>query len=122
MRSRYSAFVLGLGEYLVNTLTRPPRLAEASELGKWGRSVGWVGLTVHSSERGGVSDVDGTVHFTARYVEKSALVSLSEKSAFTRVDGQWRYVEGEATTTSEKLGRNDPCPCGRGKKVKQCHG
>jgi preprotein translocase subunit SecA len=24
--------------------------------------------------------------------------------------------------TAEKVGRNDPCPCGSGKKYKQCHG
>jgi preprotein translocase subunit SecA len=24
--------------------------------------------------------------------------------------------------TSEKVGRNDPCPCGSGKKYKKCHG
>ena len=23
---------------------------------------------------------------------------------------------------SEKIGRNDPCPCGSGKKYKKCHG
>jgi preprotein translocase subunit SecA len=23
---------------------------------------------------------------------------------------------------SERLGRNDPCPCGSGKKYKKCHG
>jgi hypothetical protein len=23
---------------------------------------------------------------------------------------------------SEKVGRNDPCPCGSGKKFKKCHG
>ena len=22
----------------------------------------------------------------------------------------------------QKIGRNDPCPCGSGKKYKQCHG
>ncbi|HVG04355.1 MAG TPA: SEC-C metal-binding domain-containing protein [Burkholderiaceae bacterium] len=22
----------------------------------------------------------------------------------------------------DKIGRNDPCPCGSGKKYKQCHG
>jgi preprotein translocase subunit SecA len=26
------------------------------------------------------------------------------------------------TPTGEKIGRNDPCPCGSGKKYKQCHG
>ena len=25
-------------------------------------------------------------------------------------------------TKKEKIGRNDPCPCGSGKKYKQCHG
>jgi preprotein translocase subunit SecA len=26
------------------------------------------------------------------------------------------------TTEVPKVGRNDPCPCGSGKKYKQCHG
>ena len=25
-------------------------------------------------------------------------------------------------STPKKIGRNDPCPCGSGKKYKQCHG
>jgi uncharacterized protein YecA (UPF0149 family) len=27
-----------------------------------------------------------------------------------------------ATRDEEKVGRNDPCPCGSGKKYKKCHG
>ncbi len=27
-----------------------------------------------------------------------------------------------AQTGERKIGRNDPCPCGSGKKYKQCHG
>jgi preprotein translocase subunit SecA len=26
------------------------------------------------------------------------------------------------TRSTTKVGRNDPCPCGSGKKFKQCHG
>jgi len=26
------------------------------------------------------------------------------------------------TRVGEKVGRNDPCPCGSGKKYKHCHG
>jgi len=26
------------------------------------------------------------------------------------------------TRDGPKIGRNDPCPCGSGKKYKQCHG
>jgi preprotein translocase subunit SecA len=25
-------------------------------------------------------------------------------------------------TTGDKIGRNEPCPCGSGKKYKRCHG
>jgi len=29
---------------------------------------------------------------------------------------------GQLRSTGSKVGRNDPCPCGSGKKYKQCHG
>jgi preprotein translocase subunit SecA len=28
----------------------------------------------------------------------------------------------EPVVTGPKVGRNDPCPCGSGKKYKHCHG
>jgi preprotein translocase subunit SecA len=28
----------------------------------------------------------------------------------------------EQRRTGEKVGRNDPCPCGSGQKFKKCHG
>ncbi|MBQ2529056.1 MAG: SEC-C domain-containing protein, partial [Treponema sp.] len=39
----------------------------------------------------------------------------------------WKYVAGNVIPTTvkrvgAKVGRNDPCPCGSGKKYKQCHG
>ena len=36
----------------------------------------------------------------------------------------WRNkrVGGKVATADEKVGRNDPCPCGSGKKYKKCHG
>jgi SEC-C motif-containing protein len=43
------------------------------------------------------------------------------------VDGEWRYDESEVNPKPppvrvEKIGRNDPCPCGSGKKYKKCCG
>ena len=35
--------------------------------------------------------------------------------------GPPRRVE-QVVRTEKKVGRNDPCPCGSGKKYKQCHG
>ena len=31
-------------------------------------------------------------------------------------------VKQEPVKVGPKIGRNDPCPCGSGKKYKQCHG
>ena len=31
-------------------------------------------------------------------------------------------ASSSATSTSEQIGRNDPCWCGSGKKFKKCHG
>ena len=31
-------------------------------------------------------------------------------------------ISGNQPITSEKIGRNEPCPCGSGKKYKHCHG
>ena len=39
-----------------------------------------------------------------------------------------QFVGGDGSTTAQpvaagqKVGRNDPCPCGSGKKYKHCHG
>ncbi len=29
---------------------------------------------------------------------------------------------GDGAVKKEEVGRNDPCPCGSGKKYKKCHG
>jgi len=40
----------------------------------------------------------------------------------TRVDGQTVRADDDAQAGGLRVGRNDPCPCGSGKKYKQCHG
>jgi len=38
------------------------------------------------------------------------------------VEAQRSGVVGQVTREEPKVGRNDPCPCGSGKKYKHCHG
>ncbi len=49
-----------------------------------------------------------------------------EQSLLTAEDDDTEEDEGEGeqpfVRDSHKVGRNDPCPCGSGKKFKQCHG
>ena len=45
---------------------------------------------------------------------------LKEHSGFLR--RIWVRLTSKARRTARKTGRNDPCPCGSGKKYKRCCG
>jgi hypothetical protein len=49
---------------------------------------------------------------------RSALGAAEPKEAHGGNDGAVETVRREG----KKVGRNDPCPCGSGKKYKKCHG
>jgi uncharacterized protein len=59
--------------------------------------------------------------------ERDDLVADALIAAYDLRD-YWREVQFEQVRVKEpirrdaKIGRNDPCPCGSGKKFKQCHG
>ncbi len=52
---------------------------------------------------------------------RSALAPVPEEQARPQVFNGLQSVQ-PAQTHGEKVGRNDPCPCGSGKKYKKCHG
>ena len=86
-----------------------------------------LGLTILATEAGGEGDETGTVEFVARYRAKGHDLSHHERSTFRRVDGRWHFVDGKTikpppVKAEPRAGRNDPCPCGSGKKFKRCHG
>jgi preprotein translocase subunit SecA len=46
-----------------------------------------------------------------------------EDTAIKSLDGTTPKKENTPIVNNEpKVGRNDPCPCGSGKKYKNCHG
>lgn len=58
-----------------------------------------------------------------RNLERDASASLPDTVA--RLADYWALVRAPPVTIRReqpKVGRNDPCPCGSGKKFKQCHG
>jgi SEC-C motif-containing protein len=120
MRSRYTAYVRGAVDYLIETATAPEK---RQDIERWSRESRWTGLEVIATERGGPDDDEGTVEFIAR----AEGFAHHERSFFRRIDGRWRYVSGETprprpARKEATPGRNDPCPCGSGKKYKKCHG
>ena len=89
MRSRYSAYVLGLADYLLATWhpsTRPVRL-EPDPPG-----LKWLGLEV----RRHVAEGDhATVEFVARSKLGGRAHRLHETSRFVREGGRWYYIDGD---------------------------
>lgn len=125
MRARYTAFVTGRmnGEFVTNT-TAPEK--RTGTTGAPSPQIGGMGLEIRKVTAGGPLDQTGTVEFVARLLVEGRLDVHHEISRFRRDDGQWVYVDGtfpagEAKPVA-KVGRNDPCPCGSGKKYKQCCG
>jgi preprotein translocase subunit SecA len=48
--------------------------------------------------------------------------SFSKRPQGSRVSEASTPESATVVRTGEKIGRNDPCPCGSGKKYKHCHG
>jgi len=90
MRSRYSAYVLGLRDHLRDTWhprTRPPSI-EADPPG-----LHWLGLEVRAHAQ--QDESHATVEFVARSKLGGRAFRLHELSRFARIDGRWLYVDGD---------------------------
>ena len=90
MRSRYSAYVLGLSDYVLATwhaTTRPtePPLMQTG--------VRWLGLQVRRHVV--LDDKHAVVEFVARSKLGGRAQRLHETSRFVREGGRWYYVDGD---------------------------
>ncbi len=125
MRSRYTAFVLGKLDHVDRT--HALEIREDFNRAEAERSVQeceWQGLEVKSASENGD---EGTVEFVARFKRGAQEFVQHELARFNRRDGRWLYVSGEINPKPPqrhvtKIGRNDPCGCGSGKKYKKCCG
>ena len=115
MRSRYSAYTLGLIDYLVAT-TLPAQQAalDRDSMRAWSLGSTWLGLEVEGSE---LIDTHAFVTFTARWHDGDGEHRHRERSAFVQQAGRWYFID---PTVPLKAGRNDPCPCGSRQKFKKC--
>jgi SEC-C motif-containing protein len=127
MRSRYCAYVKKCIPYLGESL-HPDHREDWSEENtkRWADNSEWLSLDIISTEAGLESDEQGVVEFSATFKEANQKNSHHEISNFQKIDNRWYYVDGETPkpetvrNESPKVGRNDPCPCGSGKKYKKC--
>lgn len=123
MRSRYTAYATGKLDYIEATCAGPAAKAfNRREAERSGPGTDWQGLTITGREAGLEGDDTGKVSFTFRVRQNGQEASASEVSLFRKIDGRWFYWDREDNAKPGKVGRNDPCPCGSGKKFKACHG
>jgi len=135
MRSRYSAYVKVATGYLRETLAPESRGDyNEAEVIEWAKNSAWLGLEVLKAE-------GNTVEFVAKYKLQGKVVEHHEVSTFRKEKDRWYFVDGDShvheegkghvhhkepqapvVRTAPKLGRNDPCSCGSGKKFKKCCG
>jgi len=120
MRARFSAYSLDNLDFIRqswHSSTCPSQL-EVNEDG-----FSWTGLEIIDT-LGGSNDEQAEVEFIASYTLNGNKGKLHERSQFAREGGHWRYLDGKlnkgAPISVKKMGRNEPCPCGSGKKYKRC--
>lgn len=124
MRSRFTAHALRDFEHVHRTYlgTADKPFVPETELA----DIEWTRLVVHSHTEGPKPD-QAFVDFSAYFKDGSGEQAIHENSEFRRIDGTWFYTRtvrnGPAPIkAAAKVGRNDPCPCGSGKKYKHCCG
>ena len=137
MRSRYTAHVVEEWDYLVKT-RRADERKDLKDLAIANEGVEWKKLEVFNSHKGGSGDDEGEVTYSATFEKNGKTETLKETAIFVKEEGRWVYCgersqpkitppkvsrSGKPFVRSEaKVGRNDPCSCGSGKKFKKCCG
>lgn len=121
LRARYSAFVLGDEDYLRHSWHPDFYPNEPVTAGS---TMHWQGLEVLCQEQGEPKDEAGVIEYVARYSAHGRPGQLHERARYRKEQGRWYYVDGDMLppASAHKSGRNDPCPCGSGKKFKKCCG
>lgn len=129
MAARYVAYTRAAVDFLMASHDPKTRSqADRKAIESWAKGANWQGLEIVKTERGGAQDDDGTVEFIARYELDGVDHEHHENAIFRRVDGHWCFVDGQVVAKQPvrregpKLGRNERCACGSGKKFKKCCG
>lgn len=127
MRARYTAHVKHEIDFILETVLPDQQdPSERESVERWAEQSVWQGIEILATDGGLEGDDRGRVEFVARYSEGERDQEHHEIAAFQRLDGKW-YFDVKNTEfprmeplVSNKIGRNDPCPCGSGKKYKKC--
>ncbi len=129
MRARYSAFVKEEIDFIASTHIPGTKDFDLDEARQWAKTSTWKGLEIVKAEKGGETQTEGIVEFKAKYSDNTDKDYLHhELATFKKIKDKWYFEQGQIvgtgpiTRATPKVGRNDPCTCGSGKKYKKCCG
>lgn len=128
MRARYTAFAQGAVDFIEVSLHPDMRKDfNKKEAEAWSKQSEWHGLKIIESTGNDIKDEEGKVEFVAQYSHGGAKVDHHELAEFRKQGGDWYFYDAKLFQTplrraNPKVGRNDPCSCGSGKKFKKCCG
>ncbi len=130
MRARYSAYVKGEVDFIIDSTHADTRAEnDRKEIENWSKSAEWISLQILNTGAG-TEDPENTgfVEFIASYGDRGIKLEHHELAEFRKVKDEWFFYDGKLVAQrpfvrmDPKVGRNDPCPCGSGKKFKKCCG
>ncbi|MFT5234537.1 MAG: SEC-C motif-containing protein [Candidatus Krumholzibacteriia bacterium] len=129
MRARYTAYTKVELDFLHESLHPDHREGVDPEGSReWAENAEWHSLEVLKTSAGGPEDEQGKVEFVATYTLDGDMQRYHEQAEFDKIKGNWYFREGvpgvrqPIVREEPKIGRNDPCSCGSGKKYKKCCG
>lgn len=128
MRARYSAYAMSDIDFLVRTMAPEVRPdLDPVEARQIADDAQWLGLDILDVVAGGADDAEGEVEYATKFRLNGQQRVHHERALFRREEEQWMVCGGEVNPKEpprrvEKVGRNDPCPCGSGAKYKKCCG
>jgi SEC-C motif-containing protein len=129
MRARYTAYVKTNVDFIIQTIAQNKQEAQDKDsIRKWSEQSQWQKLEVLNVEKGGPDDREGYVEFIAHYLADGERNAHHEIAHFKKEGDRWYFDDARYPTVKQytretpKIGRNDPCTCGSGKKFKKCCG
>jgi SEC-C motif-containing protein len=129
MRSRYTAYATGNVDWIVDSQSPDGRaFVDRKATEEWSKRATWRRMEVLETKDGGEGDEEGFVDFKAHYTIGDEDIVHHEIASFRKEDGEWFFVDGIEVKPrpykrlDRKVGPNEPCTCGSGKKFKKCCG
>lgn len=126
LEARYQAFVDARLDFILESHHPDTRSqVDADAIRNWSENSRWLGLKIEEV----TPHTDHThIRFTVRYERNHEIINHTEIAEFRMHEGRWYYYDSEfpnpetVRRQGAKIGRNDACPCGSGRKYKKCHG